>query len=156
MKIFRIAIAALFALLMTNARVTAADDIFKATLSGGEEKTAVASKTTGDAIFTLSADGKELAYALTVKDIEDAVAAHVHAGKKGAEGPPVVGLFGGAKKVGKFSGELAKGTITDKNLVGPLYGKTIADLVSLIKSGDAYVNVHTAKNPGGEIRGQVQ
>jgi hypothetical protein len=54
-----------------------------------------------------------------------------------------------------FSGELAKGTITDKNLVGPLAGKTIADLVKLIKDGGAYVNVHTPAHPGGEIRGQI-
>ena len=57
----------------------------------------------------------------------------------GKNGGPVAGLFAGPKKEGKFSGELAKGTITDKDLIGPLAGKTIGDLVKLIKDGGAYV-----------------
>lgn len=52
---------------------------------------------------------------------------------------------------GRLRGELARGTITDKNLVGTMAGKTLADLVALIKEGGAYVNVHTTKNLKGEI-----
>jgi hypothetical protein len=37
-----------------------------------------------------------------------------------------------------------------------LTGKALSDLVTMIKSGRAYVNVHTDKNPGGEIRGQLK
>ena len=33
---------------------------------------------------------------------------------------------------------------------------TFADFVPKLKAGDTYVNVHTAKNPGGEIRGQLK
>ena len=68
----------------------------------------------------------------------------------------MAGLFAGPKKEGKFSGLLAKGTITDKDLIGPLAGKTVADLVAMIKDGGAYVNVHTDKYPDGEIRGQIK
>jgi hypothetical protein len=74
----------------------------------------------------------------------------------GKNGGPVAGLFAGPKKEGKFSGEIAKGTITNKGLVGPLAGKTIGDLVEMIKSGGAYVNVHTDKYPDGEVRGQIK
>jgi hypothetical protein len=55
-----------------------------------------------------------------------------------------------------FSGEIAKGTITEKDLIGPLAGKTVGDLVKMIKDGGAYVNVHTDKYPDGEIRGQIK
>jgi hypothetical protein len=110
---------------------------------------------TGEATFTLSKDGKELTYTLAVKDIENATAAHIHAGKKGENGGPLAGLFAGPKKEGMFSGEIAKGTITDKNLMGPLAGKKVKDLVKVIKDGGAYVNIHTEKNPNGEIRGQI-
>jgi hypothetical protein len=146
-----------FAILLTaSLGMAASHDVFKAKLSGKEEVPAVETKATGEADFKLSKDGKEITYILKVKDIENAKAAHIHAGKMGAEGAPVVGLFGGPKKEGMFSGDLAKGTITDKNLVGPLAGKTIGDLVELIKGGDAYVNVHTDKYPNGEVRGQVK
>ena len=109
----------------------------------------------GDAEFKLSEDKKELGYKLTVQGLADASAAHIHEGKPGAGGPPLVTLFGGPKKEGAFDGVLGEGTITDKNLVGSLAGKTVGDLVKLIESGDAYVNVHTKAHPGGELRGQI-
>jgi hypothetical protein len=34
-------------------------------------------------------------------------------------------------------------------------GETFATLVAKIRSGNAYINVHTPANPGGEIRGQL-
>ena len=41
-------------------------------------------------------------------------------------------------------------------LEGPLAGKALeTDLVKAIQSGEAYVNVHTADNPNGAIRGQI-
>jgi hypothetical protein len=60
------------------------------------------------------------------------------------------------EKAGRFSGILAKGKITEKDLIGPLEGKPISALIDAIKSGDTYVNVHTTKYPDGEIRGQLR
>ena len=40
-------------------------------------------------------------------------------------------------------------------LEGPLKGKTVTELPDVMQSGNSYVNVHTTKNPNGEIRGQV-
>jgi len=157
MKTVKLVSLIAFAILLTaSLGMAASHDVFKAKLSGKEEVPAAETKATGEADFKLSKDGKEITYTLKVKDIENAKAAHIHAGKVGEEGAPVVGLFGGPKKEGKFSGVLAKGTITDKNLVGPLAGKTIGDLVEMIKGGGAYVNVHTDKFPNGEVRGQVK
>ena len=68
----------------------------------------------------------------------------------------MVTLFSGPKKEGKFSGTLSEGTITEKDLAGDLQGKTMNDLVQMIKSGDAYVNVHTDAHPDGKIRGQLK
>ncbi len=156
MKTIKLIVFALFAIFVTTSLALAAAYKFEAKLTGKDE-TPMAVKTTarGEADFKLSKDGKELSYILKVKNIENATAAHIHAGKKGEEGAPVVGLFKGPKE-GKFSGVLAKGTITDKDLVGPLAGKTIGDLDKMIKDGDAYVNVHTKQVPSGEIRGQVE
>jgi CHRD domain len=134
----------------------AADKSFHAKLSGHGEKPAVTTKAKGEAVFKLSKDGKELSFKLTVKDMENVTAAHIHQGKKGENGPVVVGLFAGPKKEGKFSGVLAEGTIMEKDLKGDLQGKSLDALLQLIKSGGAYVNVHTDAHPDGEIRGQVK
>jgi hypothetical protein len=156
MKTVKIMIFAVFALLLTASLAMAAAGTFGAKLSGKESVPAVETKAKGEADFSLSKDGKELTYALKLMDIENVTAAHIHAGMMGENGGPVAGLFAGPKKEGMFSGEAAKGTITDKDLVGPLSGKTIGDLVEMIKQGGTYVNVHTDKNPGGEIRGQIK
>jgi CHRD domain len=66
-----------------------------------------------------------------------AVAAHIHAGKRGVAGPVIVPLCGPCR-----NGQVGKVTITEKT-------------ISALESGTAYVNVHTAKNAAGEIRGQI-
>jgi len=156
MKALKLVLYVAIAIVLTASLGMAASQTFKTTLMGKDEVPAVVTTAEGSVVFELSNDGNALTYTLSVKGIENATAAHIHAGKMGENGGPVAGLFAGPKKEGKFSGELAKGTITDKNLVGPLAGKTMADLVTMIKSGGAYVNVHTVKNPDGELRGQLK
>jgi Cu/Zn superoxide dismutase len=128
---------------------------FKAKLTPKEETKKPKAKSSGKAEFKVSKDGKVLSYELHVKHIKNVNGAHIHVGKKGEDGPPIVNLFTGEKK-GKFSGELAKGNITAEDLMGDYKGKTLDDLVGLMRSGDTYVNVHTDANPDGEIRGQIK
>ena len=68
---------------------------------------------------------------------------------------PLRGFSVARPKTGPFSGILATGTITEKNLIGELQGKTVAELMRLIASGKAYVNVLTETHPAGEIRGEI-
>ena len=133
----------------------AAETSFKAKLSSKEEVKKPKSKASGKAEFKLSKDGKELSYKLHVKNIVNANAAHIHLGAKGADGPPIIGLFSGEKQ-GKFSGVLAEGTLSEKDMMGDYKGKPLDDLIKLMRSGDTYVNVHTDANPDGEIRGQIK
>jgi hypothetical protein len=67
-----------------------------------------------------------------------ALLAHLHLGKKGVAGPVAISLCGPCPPG-------AHGTI----FVG-------AKLFAVIEAGGVYVNVHTKKNPAGEIRGQVK
>ena len=132
---------------------------FEATLSGKEQAPPI--DTPAKATFVLSGNGQSLHYTLSVADVENANMAHIHVGRAAEEGPVAVWLYPSSNpsavvKKGKFTGMLAEGTITAANLVGPLQGKTLEDLVSDIKAGDAYVNVHTTAHPGGEIRGQLK
>jgi hypothetical protein len=133
---------------------------FEATLSGSEAVPPADTPAHGTATFELSKSGDALTYTLSVSDIENVTMAHIHIGPSGKEGPVAVWLYPSkppaVTKEGKFSGELSKGSISAADLAGPLKGKTIADLVSDIKDGTAYVNVHTTAHPGGEIRGEIK
>lgn len=125
-------------------------------LAGHDETPPVSTKATGIAYIRRIAHDTKLSYILKVRDITGVTMAHLHLAPKGQEGPPVADLYKGPEKKGKFSGTLAKGTITDKDLTGPMQGKTIKDLIKEIKGGNVYVNVHTAAHPNGEIRGQIK
>jgi hypothetical protein len=48
-----------------------------------------------------------------------------------------------------------KGNITKDDLEGPLKGKELGELVSLMSDGNAYINVHTVEFQNGAIRGQI-
>lgn len=153
---FKLLLMVLLAAIFTASFGLAGEKSFKAKLTGKEEIPAVNTKAKGEAEFKLDKESMELRYELKVKDIENVTAAHIHKGKMGKSGPPVANLFTGPKKVGKFSGDLAEGRIVAGDLTSDLQGKTVNDLINLIKSGDAYVNVHTEKYPNGEIRGQIK
>src|SRR2546428_9830099 len=131
---------------------------FTAHLSAGQEVQvpAVISNAQGEAIFKLSDDGTELTYNLVVANIENVKFAHIHMAPTGVNGPVVAFLFHGPTLTGRTQGVLAEGTISASDLVGPLAGHPLSDLVAAIQSGGAYANVHTDAYPAGEIRGQIK
>lgn len=128
---------------------------YTADLSGKDVVPAVETTATGSASFTVDATGTRIQFVLSVSNITDVIAARVHVGKPGSNGPGVLILYPGPTHGGTFTGNLSGGTFSASALFGILAGKTITDFVALITSGQAYVNVGTVKNPGGEIRGQI-
>lgn len=149
---------------------TVADDghVFVAHLTGREEVPARDTLAQGQAVFQLSPDGAALHYRLIVANITNVVAAHIHVGAPGVNGPVVAFLYGpAAPGGGRIDGVIAQGTITAASLVGPLAGQPFSALISAITAGNTYVNVHTDDGvapsntgpgdfPGGEIRGQIR
>lgn len=145
----------------------AADSTFLAHLSSDDEVPANNSLAVGNAVFHLSDDRTELDFKLIVANIDNVVQAHIHIGPAGANGPVVAFLYGPvAPAGGRAQGPIGRGTISAANLVGPLAGHPLSDLVAAIEGGNAYVNVHTSDGdastpsgpgdlPGGEIRGQM-
>ena len=133
---------------------------FTAQLTGSEQVPAVTTTASGTASFWLTPDGTQIRYALTVDALNNVTMAHLHLGALGKNGPPVVWLYPSApppKQIdGPTNGVLSEGSINADNLVGPMSGKTIGDLVAEIRAHDIYVNVHTREHSGGEIRGQLQ
>jgi hypothetical protein len=130
-----------------------------APLSGAEEVPLNDSKARGIGVVKLSSDGKSLSYKLNVANIQNVTQAHIHMAPVGVNGPIVAWLYPAAPPAmlipGRSDGKLASGTITAANLVGPLAGQPLQALVDAIRSGNAYVNVHTSQFPPGEIRGQL-
>ena len=141
----------------------AASDNFAVPLSGREEVPARDTNATGVATFKLSEDGTELSYKLIVANIQGVTQAHIHCGAAGVNGPVVAFLFGFNGAGVTANGVLAMGTITAANVVPRLNSPecpggvaNFDEMLAKIRSGDAYVNVHTLAFPGGEIRGQFQ
>lgn len=112
---------------------------FTARLTGGAEVPSVVTTGTGKATITLDPKTKKLEWSLTYDRLSGpATMAHFH-------GPAGAGANAGV--VVPFAGSLespvaGSATLTDEQ---------ITDL----REGRWYVNVHTAQNPKGEIRGQV-
>ena len=116
-------------------------------LTGNEEVPPVQTEATGVAEFTpMGMDS--IGYTINATNIEGATAGHIHQGAKGENGPIVVTLF----KYDTPMNEVSENGTADK-LEGPMAGKQVSDLAAGA-NGTLYVNIHTEKNPNGEIRGQ--
>jgi hypothetical protein len=94
-------------------------------------------------VFTAKVTEKQgkatLRWTLTFRRLSGAaVAAHIHRGRPGVAGPVVVALCGPCR-----NGQNGRRVVNDE----------VADAIS---RGGHYVNVHTAKNSAGEIRGQLR
>lgn len=130
---------------------------FEAELSGDQEVPPVDTDAEGEAEFKANRDRSEIRYELQVKEIEGVVQAHVHIGPRGENGAVVAFLFGPVAGLDADDERtIARGTIGSDDLLGPLAGMTISDLLAEMQRGNAYVNVHTTGSPTGEIRGQIE
>jgi hypothetical protein len=95
-------------------------------------------KSSGTGTFTATITGSKLSWHLAFKHLTGpASAAHIHLGAKGKSGNVLIPLCGPCKANGM-------GTVK-------LNAMQLRDVSKLA----TYVNVHTAKYPNGEIRGQV-
>jgi hypothetical protein len=114
-------------------------DKMKATLDGKSEVPANASTATGTADLDYDPASKKLSWKVTYTGLSGpATAAHFH-------GPAEAGKNAGvAVAIPNATSSPVEGSAT-------LTDAQAADLVA----GKYYINIHTAANPGGEIRGQV-
>jgi hypothetical protein len=126
---------------------------FIADLSGKEEVPPNESPSTGFAWVKITND--EIRYEVNVTDMDKVNAAHIHLAEAGKNGPVVLTLFMGGPTE-QVNGTVGEANVTASNLEGPMKGKDVTDLVTAIKNGTTYVNVHTTDFPDGEIRGQLK
>jgi hypothetical protein len=113
---------------------------YTARLSGRSEIPKTVGKGKGKLAATLDTQSKAFNYTLTFDDLTGpATAAHIHGPATRAQSAGVVAPLG------------------DKNPTSPITGSVTMtdDQIKMLQSAKLYVNVHTAANPGGEIRGQI-
>jgi hypothetical protein len=110
----------------------------KIDLSGAAEVPPVTTSATGNATVDIKAD-RSVTATVTVSGIA-ATASHIHEAAAGANGPVIVPFV----KTG------------DNTFAAPEGAKLTEAQYESYKAGKLYVNVHSAKNPGGEIRGQLK
>ena len=109
----------------------------KVSLTGAEEVPPVSVPGSGSGSFRVASDGT-ITGSVTTKDVQGTMA-HIHRGAKGQNGPIVVPL--------------------DKNgdtYTVPAGRKLTPQQMDDLKAGNLYVNVHTNRNKGGEVRAQLQ
>lgn len=106
-------------------------------LSGAQEVPPVNVTGSGSGSFRLAEDGT-ITGSVSTEGVAG-TAAHIHLGAKGRNGPVIVPL---AKMGDTYS--------------VPEGRKLTAAQISAWKAGGLYVNVHTARHKGGEVRGQIQ
>jgi len=103
-------------------------------------------------VFGIDGDPTTLCYVLVVDKIETAMAAHIHEGPRGTNGPVVVNLA--APGDGNAADCLTEGEILGSGAEAfPGAQVTVAEI--LANPSNYYVNVHNAAFPNGAIRGQL-
>jgi hypothetical protein len=131
-------------------------ETFSASLSGKEEVPPTESSASGWAKFVTDVNGTQVSYWVNITGLNQITGAHIHNGSAGQNGDIVVTLSQQESAEGGDNVTLSlKGNITKDGLEGPLEGKELSELVSLMSDGNVYVNVHTDEFKNGAIRGQI-
>ena len=128
--------AAIFPMGIYGSGVARGADV-KVMLTGANEVPPVTTSASGDGAISIADDGT-VSGSVTTKGVQG-TAAHIHMAAAGNNGPVIVPF-----------------TKEGDTYKAPAGAKLNADQLKAFKSGDLYVNVHSAANPNGEIRGQLK
>ena len=132
------ALHSLAAAIMMTALATAALAVdIKVVLKGDEEVPPVKTSASGNGLIAIANDNT-IAGTVTTTGVQG-TAAHIHEGAPGKNGPVIIPL-----------------TKTGDSYSVPPNTKLSETQMAAFKAGNLYINVHSAANPGGEIRGQLK
>jgi len=155
--------------------VAAENDTIRTKLTGLEETTAtIHTQASGEFKATISEDGTTIKYEETYRDLSSAVTqSHIHYGEPKLTGQIVLYLctnltpptgVPAPQACPLASPATITGTLTDADVIAsPVVGgqgidagaEGFAEMVKAIRTGSAYVNVHSVDHPSGEIRGRL-
>jgi hypothetical protein len=146
-----------------------ADDGHSTRLKGYEEVPAVSSTGTGRFKAKIDKASNTLHYEISYSGLEGEVRqSHIHIGQRGVNGGITLWLCQTAANpsptpattpVCPQSGTVS-GVLSAADVIGPagqgVAAGEFAEVLAAIRAGAAYVNVHSSKHAGGEIRGQLR
>lgn len=174
-----LAVATLLAICMGILATTAIAEeesgtALRATLRGFSEAPSIASTASGEFQGTISEDGSSITFVLSYEGFlpgRNVLFAHIHVAQRGVNGAVIVFFCGGGGRPpctapsGTFTGTIDATSVISEVVAQDITGtpaERLAKLISAIRGGVAYVNVHTSTpdpqtgHPGGEIRGQIR
>jgi CHRD domain len=165
----RWAVLPALALAATLAQADNGRDRIEARLKGYDEvPNALSTPASGRFKGTVDRASQSLQYELSFSGLEGTVTmAHLHFGRRGVNGGIMVWLCqtttnpdpNGGSPTCPAAGSVS-GVIQANNVIGPssqgIAPGEFAELLAAIRAGAVYVNVHSSKYPGGEIRGQIK
>src|SRR5262249_30195928 len=141
-----------------------------ALLTGYEESPSVSTTATGEFSATIDPHGQVIVYTETFSGLQAPITqSHIHISQPGVNGSVVIylcqtptkpdptGLAPQCPQEGTVSG-----TITAANVIAgsipsqQLKAGDLSAVITAIRAGTAYANVHSTASPGGEIRGQIR
>ena len=138
---------------------------FSAKLNGYNEVNSKSTPATGRFHARVENGGSRIHYRLTLRDFgqptepgSTANVAHIHFAQKHVNGDVVAFLCGGGGKPPCNPSGTVEGDIRAADVVATTQGIAaleIAELIRAMRHGATYVNVHSTRFPGGEIRGQI-
>ncbi|MBU2018163.1 MAG: CHRD domain-containing protein [Bacteroidetes bacterium] len=115
---------------------------FDAFLNGAQQVPPVMTTATGTSYFSLNSTFTAIDFEVQVDGLSGPItSAHLHEGVAGATGAVVVDL------TSSINGNRLSGTITGADLE--------QETIEALLASGIYINIHTAANPNGEIRGQI-
>ena len=155
------------AMLLASGNALAERDRFFVELNPTEEVPAISSGSLGTFVTTVDSDANTIEYELNYSALTgDVRQAHIHFGQRGVNGGISVFLCqttanpdptGNAPTCPPGPAHIT-GFLRPANVIGPggqgIAAMEMGELIAAIRSGIAYVNVHTSVYGGGEIRGQ--
>jgi CHRD domain len=154
-----------------GAYAVAGDDArsFKASpINGYEENPDISTVARGSWEAQLTSNGTTLHYVLRFNGLEGTVTqSHIHFGKPAVNGGISMWLCQTATNPAPTTGipmcpqsGTVSGDLTAEDVIGPtgqgIEAAAFGEIIAAIRAGHAYVNVHSSKWPGGEIRAQIK
>jgi hypothetical protein len=128
----------------------------RATLTGGEEApNLVLTGALGTADVAVDVGNRQITVTLHIFNLPTGTtASHIHIGSRSVAGPVVINFPIVTGRTGDFEQTFTVGL--PAFIPRPEIGiATLEDALQAITGGNAYVNVHSTANPGGEVRGQL-